>query len=82
MKTLTIKEPIWATTEKNNIITATYFWVGSEAKIGGYRPSYYKNYTSGINPKDKVDQVINWLKLPLKERPKFHGGNKCERQEL
>ena len=65
------EEPIWTTAEKNNIITATYFWVGSEAKIGGYRPSYYKNYTTGINPRDKVDQVINWLKLPLKERPKL-----------
>ena len=32
-------EPIWVTAEKNNIITASYFWVGSEAEINGYRPS-------------------------------------------
>ena len=24
-------EPIWVTAEKNNLISATYFWVGSEA---------------------------------------------------
>ena len=29
-------EPIWVTAEKAGLITATYFWVGSEAPIGGY----------------------------------------------
>ena len=32
-------EPIWVTAEKNGITTATYFWVGSEAPIGGYYPT-------------------------------------------
>ena len=64
-------EPIWVTAEKNGIITATYFWVGSEAPIGGYYPTYYKNYKNGINPKNKVDQVIDWLKLPIDERPRL-----------
>ena len=64
-------EPIWVTAEKNGIISATYFWVGSEAPIGGYYPSYYKNYENGIKAKDKVDQVISWLKLPVDERPKL-----------
>ena len=64
-------EPIWVTAEKNNIITATYFWVGSEAKIGGYYPTYYKEYESGINPYDKVDQAISWLELPISSRPRL-----------
>ena len=64
-------EPIWVTAEKNNIITATYFWVGSEAPIGGYYPTYYKNYENGINPKDKVDQAIDWLELPIDKRPRL-----------
>ena len=64
-------EPIWVTAEKNNVITATYFWVGSEAKIGGYYPTYFKYYQNGIDPKDKVKQVIEWLELPLDERPKL-----------
>ncbi len=64
-------EPIWVTAEKNNIITATYFWVGSEAKIGGYYPTYFKYYQNGIDPKDKVKQVIDWLELPLEERPRL-----------
>ena len=64
-------EPIWVTAEKNDIITATYFWVGSEAKIGGYYPTYYKNYESGINPYAKVDQAIEWLEYPVSSRPRL-----------
>ena len=64
-------EPIWVTAEKNDIITATYFWVGSEAKIGGYYPTYYKNYESGINPYKKVDQAIEWLGYPISSRPRL-----------
>ena len=62
-------EPIWVTAEKNNIKSATYFWVGSEAKINGYRPSIYKNYESGVSPFKKVDEVIEWLKYPDEEKP-------------
>ena len=64
-------EPIWVTAEKNNLISATYFWVGSEAPIGGFYPTYYKNYKNGVNPIDKVDQVIEWFNLPLEERPRL-----------
>ena len=64
-------EPIWVTAEKSGVITATYFWVGSEAKIGGYYPTYYKNYQSGIAPKVKIKQVVDWLELPIKERPRL-----------
>ncbi len=64
-------EPIWVTAEKNGIITATYFWVGSEAKIGGYYPTYYKNYQSGIASEIKIKQAVDWLKLPIKKRPRL-----------
>ena len=64
-------EPIWVTAEKNNLISATYFWVGSEAPIKGFYPTYYKNYKNGVNPKDKVDQVIEWFSLPVEERPRL-----------
>ena len=64
-------EPIWVTAEKNNIKTATYFWIGSEAKINGYRPSIYKNYKSGVNPFDKVDEVIKWLNYEQEIMPRL-----------
>ncbi|MCB0806981.1 MAG: alkaline phosphatase family protein, partial [Bacteroidales bacterium] len=32
-------EPIWVTAEKQGMKAASYYWVGSEAEIDGYRPS-------------------------------------------
>ena len=64
-------EPIWVTAEKAGLITATYFWVGSEAPIGGYYPTYYKNYKNGIDPYEKIEQAKAWLKLPIEKRPKL-----------
>ncbi|HML84593.1 MAG TPA: ectonucleotide pyrophosphatase/phosphodiesterase, partial [Bacteroidales bacterium] len=37
-------EPIWTTAQKQGLITASYFWVGSETKIKGYQPNYWKLY--------------------------------------
>ena len=64
-------EPIWVTAEKNDIISATYFWVGSEAEIQNYRPTIYKNYKNGVNPIDKINEVIRWLNYPIEKRPRL-----------
>eukprot|EP00794_Sanderia_malayensis_P008019 gene8019-8878_t len=37
-------EPIWVTARMQGLKSATYFWVGSEAKIKGMRPNYWKPY--------------------------------------
>lgn len=64
-------EPIWNTVEKAGKIAATYFWPGSEAQIGGIRPSIWKPY-AGDTPHDmRVDQVLEWLALPEDQRPAF-----------
>ena len=62
-------EPIWVTAEKNNIKTATYFWIGSEAEINGYRPSIYKNYDGSVKFESRVDSVVSWFNLPKENRP-------------
>ena len=64
-------EPIWVTAEKAGLITATYFWVGSEAPISGYYPTYYKNYQNGIDPNEKINQAKKWLELPIEKRPRL-----------
>ena len=64
-------EPIWVTAEKNNIKSATYFWVGSEAKINNYRPSIYKYYKNGVDPIEKINEVISWLEYPKEEQPEL-----------
>jgi alkaline phosphatase D len=37
-------EPIWVTAERQGVQSAAYFWVGTEAPVGGYYPSIYKYY--------------------------------------
>ena len=60
-------EPLWVTAKKNNMVSASYFWVGSEAKIQGLRPDYYFQYNGRIPGEERVDQVIKWLNLPSKK---------------
>ena len=64
-------EPIWVTAEKNNVKTATYFWIGSEAEINGYRPSIYKNYDGSVSFESRVDSIVKWLEYPIERRPKI-----------
>jgi predicted AlkP superfamily pyrophosphatase or phosphodiesterase len=64
-------EPIWNTVEKAGRIAATYFWPGSEAQIGGIRPTHWKPYAGETSHEDRVAQVLHWLDLPRKQRPQF-----------
>ncbi|MFH1850956.1 MAG: ectonucleotide pyrophosphatase/phosphodiesterase [Candidatus Neomarinimicrobiota bacterium] len=62
-------EPIWVTAERQGVKTASYFWVGSEAPIGGIRPSIWKRYEHDFPFADRVDSVIAWFSLPPERRP-------------
>jgi predicted AlkP superfamily pyrophosphatase or phosphodiesterase len=62
-------EPIWVTAEKQGVKSACYFWVGSEAEIMGVRPTYWNRYDGRIPYTYRVDQVIDWLSLPMSQRP-------------
>jgi len=64
-------EPIWVTAEKQGIIAASYFWVGSEAPIAGRQPTYWFQYDGSTPNRERIDQVLNWLALPEKERPRL-----------
>ena len=56
-------EPIWATAVKQHKRAATYFWPGSEAPIGGVRPTYYKLFDPSVPNAARVRQVLEWLSL-------------------
>ncbi len=64
-------EPIWVTAETQGVKTASYFWVGSEAAIEGTEPSYWYPYDEQVPYLSRVDQVIQWLKLPPEKRPRL-----------
>lgn len=63
--------PLWALAEKQGMISASMQWVGSASEAGGKRPTYYYPYHEKFSPSEKVDKVINWLKLPEDKRPHF-----------
>ncbi len=64
-------EPFWVTAEKQGMRTACFFWPASEAQIHGVRPSYYKAYDHTVTNAQRVDGVLDWLKLPESVRPHF-----------
>jgi len=64
-------EPIWNSVEKAGRIAATYFWPGSEAPVGGMRPSFFKLYDGQTPHAARVDQVLEWLDLEPARRPDF-----------
>ncbi|HSV89101.1 MAG TPA: ectonucleotide pyrophosphatase/phosphodiesterase [Bacteroidales bacterium] len=64
-------EPIWVTAEKQGLITASYFWVGSEAPIMGIQPTYWKQFDNDVALSAQIDTVIYWLNLPIEKRPRL-----------
>lgn len=63
--------PLWQWLQQKGMKTASYFWVGSEAPIGGVFPTYYKQFNDKIPYKDRINQVFQWFELPEEERPRF-----------
>jgi predicted AlkP superfamily pyrophosphatase or phosphodiesterase len=64
-------EPIWVTAEKQGLISAAMFWPGAEAEIAGHRPSHWHRYDKEFTFEARVDQVLEWLDLPRRERPRM-----------
>ena len=63
--------PLWAAAEKEQMLSATCFWVGSEAKIGGVEQTYLKPYDGKVPNIQRVKWVTEWLGLPAERRPHF-----------
>jgi len=63
--------PIWVQASKAGIVTASYFFVGSEADIQGIRPDYYYPYDGSVPNEERVRQVLEWLELPEDRRPRM-----------
>lgn len=61
--------PLWELAKQNKMKSASFFWVGSEQSDEQRRPDYYFPFDDTIDPRKRVQQVIDWLKLPATERP-------------
>jgi len=61
--------PIWVLAEQQHMLSASFFWVGSEAAVDGVRPTYFYWFNDKIPLDTRLQRVKNWLTLPQAERP-------------
>lgn len=63
--------PLWVLAEQQGMLSACYYWPGSEANIQDVYPTYSYAYSEKTDIKDRLEQVDKWLKLPKEYRPHF-----------
>ena len=61
--------PIWVLAEKQQMLTASFYWVASETPILNTTPTYYYYYNDKIKIEKRINQIKEWLSLPEKTRP-------------
>ncbi len=61
--------PLWVLAEHQQMLSASFYWVGSEVAVQGVRPTYYYNYTEAIPMDERLIAVKDWLQLPADKRP-------------
>lgn len=64
-------EPVWVGAEKAGLPTATLSWPGSEAAIGGVRPTRWSLFDAERPIAERVDTVAAWLAEPVATRPRL-----------
>lgn len=64
-------EPLWVGVQRHGLRSATMFWPGSNAPIGGRHPDQWRRYDGDVTADQRVDQVLAWLDAPAAERPAF-----------
>ncbi len=61
--------PLWVLAEQQQMLAASFFWVGSEAAVKGVRPTYSYDFTEKFPMADRIEVVKEWLDLPEEKRP-------------
>jgi alkaline phosphatase D len=61
--------PLWVLAERQGMRAACFFWPGAEAEIGGVRPTYNVLYDPRMPNEQRVNQVVDWLRLRPEQRP-------------
>lgn len=62
-------EAIWETARRQGVISASYFWPGSELNIEYRRPNYSKKFKYTTPYDERVNGAMEWLQLPYDKRP-------------
>jgi len=67
--------PLWSLAESQGMHAACLYWPGSEAKIAGFRPSWYAQFSKTESTAEvqqaRIDDAVALLRLPPDQRPHF-----------
>lgn len=61
--------PLWVLASHQSMLSASYFWVGSEADVRNIRPTYYYNYNGKVPNSERVHRVFEWFSFKPEKRP-------------
>lgn len=64
-------KPLWVLAEQQKMLSASFYWVGSESHIDGVDPTYYYRYNEAISIDRRIQILKDWLELPENKRPHF-----------
>ncbi|KAL4250585.1 Phosphodiest-domain-containing protein [Abortiporus biennis] len=64
-------QPMWETAERAGLITANLMWPGPPRTTSGVSPTYFIPWKDKVPLKEKHDQIMQWLDLPLEKRPQL-----------
>ncbi|MBL7700680.1 MAG: alkaline phosphatase family protein [Ferruginibacter sp.] len=63
--------PLWVLAEQQGMLSASYYFVGSEAAIRDTYPAYWYRFGDSTDIDYRINKVVDWLKLPEDVRPHF-----------
>ncbi len=61
--------PIWVAAEESGMVSAAYFFVGTEAPVNDVPMTYWHQFDASVPGVERVQQVLDWLALPDTKRP-------------
>jgi predicted AlkP superfamily pyrophosphatase or phosphodiesterase len=64
-------EPLWATLQRQGGTSAPLFWPGSEAEIGGRRPTFWRRWSEWLPIAERPDWLRDRLREMPADRPRF-----------
>ncbi|MEK7240245.1 MAG: ectonucleotide pyrophosphatase/phosphodiesterase [Gemmatimonadota bacterium] len=64
-------EPLWVTVETQGKRAASFFWVGSDIRINGRLPTWFRPYDAKVPNETRARTVLDWLAMPAGTGPAF-----------
>jgi len=62
-------QPIWVAAEKNGMVSAAYYFVGTEAPVDGVPMTYWHQFDASVPGTARVQKAFEWLAMSDARRP-------------